>query len=35
MLEQVATLGTFALLGLYAALRAPLTLRDDGHPLGV
>lgn len=34
MLEQVATLGTFALLGLYAAHRAPLTLREDGHPLG-
>lgn len=35
MLEQVATLGTFAVLSLRAALRAPLTLREDGHPLGV
>ena len=35
MLEQLATLGTFAVLGLRAALRAPLALREDGHPLGV
>jgi cytochrome c oxidase assembly factor CtaG len=35
MLEQVATLGTFAVLRLRAALRAPLTLRENGHPLGV
>lgn len=35
MLEQIATLGTFALLGLRAAHRAPLSLREDGHPLGV
>lgn len=34
MLEQVATLGTFVVLGLRAALRRPLVLREDGHPLG-
>jgi cytochrome c oxidase assembly factor CtaG len=35
MLEQLATLGTFVVLGLRAALRGPLVLREDGHPLGV
>jgi len=35
MIEQVATLGTFAVLGLRAALRAPLALREDGHPLAL
>ena len=35
MLEQLATLGTFAVLGVRAALRAPLALREGGHPLGV
>lgn len=35
MLEQLATLGTFALLGVRASLRAPLELREDGHPLRV
>ena len=35
MLEQIATLGTFAVLALRSALRDPLALREDGHPLGV
>ena len=34
MLEQVATFGTFAVLGVLAAFRTPFTLREDGHPLG-
>lgn len=35
MLEQIATLGTFVVLNVRAALRSPLVLRDGGHPLGV
>lgn len=35
MLEQTATLGTFVLLRLRATFRAPLEVREDGHPLRV
>ena len=35
MIEQIATLGTFAVLSLRAALRAPLALREDGHTLAL
>lgn len=35
MLEQLSTLGTFVVLGVLAAFRAPLVVRGDSHPLRV
>ncbi len=35
MVEQLATLGTFAVLRLRRYAREPLVLREDGHPLAL